>query len=49
MPADMTKLTECLKQMKETYINDPVAAVRGSTFIYQLHRFCVDELHDAIG
>lgn len=49
MPADMTKLTEYLKQMKETYINDPVAAVRGSTFIYQLHRFCVDELHDAIG
>ena len=49
MPANMEKLVSCLASMKKTYLDDPVAAVRGSTFIYQLHRYCVDELYNALG
>ena len=49
MPADMNKLISCLANMKETYLADPTAAVRGQTFISQLHKYCVDELHSAIG
>ncbi len=49
MPADIMKLTKCLAKMKTTYLANPTAAVRGSAFIYQLHRFCVDELYNAIG
>lgn len=49
MPADMDKLVDCLAQMKATYIADPTAAVRGATFIYKLHKFCVEELEQAIG
>lgn len=49
MPADIPKLIRCLSSMKETYLNDPTGAVRGSTFIQQLHDYCMDELYDAIG
>ena len=49
MPADMTKLVQCLEQMKQTYLNDPKSSVRGQSFIYHLHRYCVDELYKAIG
>lgn len=49
MPADMSKLIGCLTSMKSTYLNDPTTAVRGSTFIYQLHKYCVDELYASIG
>lgn len=49
MPADMNKLISCLASMKSTYLSDPDAAVRNSTFIYQLHKYCVDELYATIG
>lgn len=49
MPADMVKLISCLSDMKKTYLADPTAAVRGQSFIYQLHKYCVDELYRAIG
>lgn len=49
MPADIPKLIRCLSSMKETYLNNPTGAVRGSTFIQQLHDYCMDELYDAIG
>ncbi len=49
MPADMQKLVSCLAQMKATYLADATVAVRGQTFIYQLHKYCVDELNKAIG
>ena len=49
MPADINKLISCLSTMKKTYVEDPVAAVRGSTFIYHLHKYCVDELANAVG
>lgn len=44
----MNKLQECLASMKSTYLSDPTAAVRGSSFIYQLHKYCVDELYAAL-
>lgn len=49
MPAEIKKLEECLAAMKATYIDDPIGAVRGSGFIYHLHRYCVDQLYSAIG
>ncbi len=49
MPADMQKLVSYLAQMKATYLANPTAAVRGQTFIFQLHKYCVDELNKAIG
>ena len=49
MPANMKKLVKCLANMKATYLADPVTAVRGQSFIYQLHQFCVEELNNAIG
>lgn len=49
MPADIEKLTACLARMKATYLADPTAAVRGQTFIYLLHDYCVEELSAAIG
>ena len=49
MPADMRKLIDCLENMKATYLADPTSAVRGQTFIYQLHKYCVEELYAAIG
>lgn len=48
MPADINKLIQCLANMKSTYLNNPIAAVRGSSFIYQLHAYCVEELSRAI-
>ena len=48
MPANMQKLITCLAQMKATYLENPTAAVRGSTFIYHLHRYCVEMLREAI-
>lgn len=47
MPADIKKLQQCLADMKHTYL-DPTAAVRGSSFIYQLHKYCVEELYAAL-
>ncbi len=49
MPADINKLVTCLTNMKATYLADPTAAVRSSTFIYQLHKYCVEELDKSIG
>lgn len=49
MPADITKLISCLADMKSTYLADPVESVRGSSFIFHLHRYCVDELYRAVG
>ena len=49
MPADIQKLITCLTNMKATYLSAPTAAVRGQTFIYQLHKYCVEELYRAIG
>lgn len=49
MPADITKLVSCLTRMKAIYLSDPTAAVRGQTFIYELHKYCVEELNLAIG
>ena len=49
MPANIGKLIDCLANMKATYLANPTAAVRGQTFIYQLHQYCVEELHRAIG
>lgn len=49
MPADMNKLISCLASMKATYLGNPVTSVRGSSFIYQLHKYCVEELYSVIG
>ena len=49
MPADISKLIACLARMKAIYLADPTAAVRGQTFIYELHKYCVEELNNAIG
>ncbi len=49
MPANITKLIQCLDEMKAIYLADPTAAVRSQSFIRCLHRYCVDELYDAIG
>ena len=48
MPADIEKLKTCLSEMKDTYLNDPTAAVRGSAFINRLHEYCESELHQAL-
>lgn len=48
MPADMSKLQQCLDDMKHTYLSAPMAAVRSSTFIYQLHKYCAEELYAAL-
>ena len=49
MPADIDKLILCLSEMKRTYLDNPTSSVRGSSFIYHLHRYCVDELYAALG
>ena len=49
MPADIKKLVDCLASMKATYLSDPTASVRGQTFIYYLHKYCVEELYRTIG
>ena len=49
MPADLKKLINCLSEMKKTYLDNPTSSVRGSSFIYHLHRYCVDELYSAMG
>ena len=48
MPADMTALTSCLAEMKQVYLADPTKSVRGSNFIFPLHRYCVSQLRMAI-
>ncbi len=48
MPADMEKLQQCLANMKSIYLSDPTASVRGSSFIYQLHKYCVNEFYAAL-
>ena len=48
MPADIHKLIDCLSSMKKQYISSPTGSVRGSSFIYHLHEYCVDELAAAI-
>ena len=49
MPANIEKLITCLSTMKDTYLADPTIAVRSQSFIYHLHKYCVEELHAAIG
>ena len=49
MSADMTALTNCLADMKRIYLDDPVTSVRGSNFIFPLHRYCVSQLRGTIG
>lgn len=48
MPADMTALTNCLANMKQIYLDDPEASVRGSNFIFPLHQYCIQQLTDII-
>lgn len=48
MPADILKLQKCLSDMKNTYLKDPINAVRSSSFIYKLHEYCVEELYLAL-
>ncbi len=48
MPANMTELINCLTNMKEIYLNDPVASVRGSNFIFPLHQYCIEQLKNII-
>lgn len=49
MPANMKKLVDCLASMKATYLAAPTVAVRNQSFIYQLHKYCVEELDTAVG
>ncbi|MGM9635598.1 MAG: hypothetical protein ACI3YE_05530 [Candidatus Avispirillum sp.] len=44
MPANMIALSECLDNMKKIYLDDPVTSVRGSNFIFPLHRYCIEQL-----
>lgn len=48
MPADMTALTSCLTDMKNIYLGSPEASVRGSNFIFPLHKYCVSQLVNTI-
>ena len=48
MPANINRLIDCLTRMKAIYLADPTASVRGQTFIYELHKYCVEELCNAI-
>lgn len=49
MPADISRLIDTLAAMKQQYLSDPTKAVRGSGFIYNLHRYCMEELCKAAG
>lgn len=49
MPANINNLIACLADMKSVYLENPVTAVRGSSFIYKLHSYCVNELYSALG
>lgn len=44
MPAEIPKLIKSLTQMKATYLQNPMVAVRGQGFINILHDYCVNEL-----
>lgn len=44
MPANIQNLESCLEIMKQTYLTNPIVAVRGQGFINLLHDYCVDEL-----
>ena len=44
MPIKPESLTNCLIEMKEKYLHDPVRSVRSQSFINVLHDLCVDEL-----
>lgn len=44
MPANITNLINCLRQMKDFYLKNPLVAVRGQGFINILHDYCVNEL-----
>ncbi|MBW8010468.1 MAG: hypothetical protein FVQ83_04385 [Chloroflexi bacterium] len=44
MPANIANLLTCLKQMKDSYVENPVVAVRSQRFIKLLHEYCVEEL-----
>ena len=48
MPANLNKLHNCLKTMKQIYLSDPTISVRSSNFINPLHDYCVEELYDAV-
>jgi hypothetical protein len=47
MPIRRQELIDCLRQMKELYLNAPVASVRNQAFINILHDYCISELHKA--
>lgn len=49
MPANMKKLIDCLAHMKAIYLANPTTSVRSQSFIYQLHKYCVEELYAAVG
>ena len=49
MPANINRLIDCLANMKAIYLADPTAAVRSQRFIFELHKYCVEELYQAIG
>lgn len=48
MPANTNRLINCLAEMKSIYLDNPTVAVRSQSFIYQLHKYCVDELSRAL-
>lgn len=48
MPANIIELTDCLANMKQIYLDDPTASVRGSSFIFPLHRYCISQLTNII-
>lgn len=48
MPANMTELINCLTEMKNVYLSSPEAAVRGSKFIFPLHKYCISQMINII-
>lgn len=48
MPINKRNLINVLTAMKQTYLENPVQSVRGSSFIYHLHNYCIQELSSAV-
>lgn len=44
MPANFSLLTRTLITMKQSFLDDPDAAVRSQIFIHMLHTYCVEEM-----
>ena len=49
MPANIEKLISCLAKMKSLYLSAPSSSVRSQNFISELHKYCIEELCNAIG